>query len=44
VRAAATDLENKESEVLFTAVNWIFYIGLFEVIWLFRARFRQPSA
>jgi len=37
----ATDLENKEAEVLFTAVNWVFYFGLFEVIWFLWARFRR---
>ena len=39
----ATDLENKEAEVLFTAVNWVFYFGLFEVIWSLRTRFRRAT-
>ena len=39
----ATDLEDREAEVLFTVVNWVFYFGLFEVIWFLRARFRKAT-
>ncbi len=39
----ASDLENKEAEFLFTAVNWVFYFGLFEVIWSLRTRFRRAT-
>ena len=39
----ASDLENKEAEGLFTAVSWVFYFGLFEVIWSLRTRFRRAT-
>ena len=35
---SATELENRDAEVLFTVVNWLFYIGVFEAILHLRQR------